>query len=95
MVPKGVTLCLDAPQNLGITLHVLAADKERGFHIMASQNLENLLRIARGGAIVEGKGDSIRIRRAAQNSGPEKLQSGNTPGVDIQAKQAAEAYCAD
>jgi hypothetical protein len=95
VVPDGVALCLDAPQNLWTALYVPAADEECGFHIMAAQNVENLSRIARAGAIVEGKGDSISSRRATQKSGPEKLQGGNTPGVDIQAKKADKAYCAD
>jgi len=95
VVPDGVPLRLDAPENLWTALHVLAADEECGFHIMAAQNVENLSRVARAGAIVEGKGDSISSRRATQKSRPEKLQGGNTPGIDVQAKHADEAYCAD
>jgi hypothetical protein len=45
VVPDGVALCLDAPQNLWAALYVLAADEECGFHIMAAQNVENLSRI--------------------------------------------------
>src|SRR5208337_3228440 len=95
VVPDGVALRLDAPQNLWTALDVLAADEECGFHIMAAQNVENLPRIARAGAVVEGKGDSISSRGPTQKSRPKKLQGGNTPGVNIQAKQAEEAYSAN
>ena len=95
MVPDGVTLCLDAPQKLRAALDVLAADEESGFHIMLAQNVENLLRVARAGAVVEGKGDSVAVGRSAQDSRCEQLQSGNAPGVNIQTKQPAQAYCAD
>src|SRR5208337_882436 len=95
VVPDGVALRLDAPQNLWTALDVLATDEECGFHIMAAQNVENLSRIARTGAIVEGKGDSISSRRATQKSGPEKLQSRNTPGVHIQTKHADSQHCAN
>jgi hypothetical protein len=95
MVLDGVTLRLDAPQNLRTTLDVLAANEEGGFHIVAAQNVEDLLRVARAGAIVEGKRDSVTVSRSAHNSWSEPLQGGNTPGVDIQAKQAAQEYCAE
>jgi len=95
VVPDGMALCLNTPQNLWTALYVLAADEECGFHIMAAQNVENLPRIARAGAVVEGKGDSISSRGPTQKSRPKKLQGGNTPGVNIQAKQAEEAYSAN
>jgi hypothetical protein len=92
MVPDGVTLRLNAPENLRTALDIPAANEKGGFHPTLAQNVENLLRVACAGAIVEGKRDSIAVARSAQDSRPEQLQARDTPDVDIKANQA---YYAD
>jgi hypothetical protein len=67
MVPNGVTLGLDASQKLRAALDVLAAHEEGGFHIILAQNVQNPLRVACAGTIIEGKGDSLTVGWPAQN----------------------------
>ena len=51
------------PDQAGILFHLAAQDKESGVGLILGQQIQDLLGVNRGGAVIEGEGNRIFVRR--------------------------------